>query len=275
MLDFTYIHILKQNLSCMKKVLTVLGAALVVFSCKQKEEQTNLNGVYKMDSQTIHAVSNDSLLQTGDNHNQLKIYGDAHYIWVNMASDSTAGFGIGSYTSKGSDVVETNIFNSAGVDSAIDYSLVVEPNETGYVQKIASMKYNGTDIKIDEAYSRLKEGAASDFDGLWKATNNYFVKGTDTTFQNYPDYKMYNKGTFIWAIRPLMDTANNKYVSYIGSGSFSVDKDKINEITSMCNLSGGVPEQNLTIQNRKEDEFTQVINQADGRVRYTTYKKVN
>lgn len=258
----------------MKKVLMVLGAALMVFSCKQKEEQTSLNGVYKMDSQSIHAVSNDSLLQSGNNNNQLKIYGDAHYIWVNMASDSTGNFGIGSYTSKGSDVVETNIFNSAGVDSSINYNLVIETNATGYVQKIASMKYNGTDIKIDEAYSRMKEAAASDFDGLWKASNNYFVKGTDTTYQNYPDYKMYNKGTFIWAIRPMMDTVNNKYSSYIGSGTFTVDKDQIKEITSLCNLSGGVPEQNLAIQNRKDDEFTQVINQADGRVRYTVYKKV-
>jgi hypothetical protein len=258
----------------MKKVLLALGAALVFTSCTQKEEPSTLNGVYKMDSQSIRAVSNDSLLQTGENHNQLKIYGDAHYIWVNMAADSTANFGIGSYTKKGSDVVETNIYNSSGVDSVIHFNVVIETKETGYVQNISNMNYNGTDIKIEEVYSRMKEGAASDLDGLWKATANYFIKGTDTTYQNYPDYKMYNKGTFIWAIRPLMDTVNNKYISYIGTGSFTQDKDQIKEITSMSNISGGVPDQNLTLQNRKEDEFTQVINQPDGSVRYTVYKKV-
>lgn len=78
----------------------VLGAGLMVFSCKQKEEQLNLNGVYKMDSQSIHLVSNDSLMQSGDNLNQIKIYGDAHYIFANMASDSTANFGVGSYSKK-------------------------------------------------------------------------------------------------------------------------------------------------------------------------------
>lgn len=71
-----------------------------------------------------------------------------------------------------------------------------------------------------------------------------------------------------------MDTVNNKFMSAFGTGTFTVDKDQIKEITSMCNLAGGVPDQNLAIQNKKDDEFTQVINQADGRVRYTVYKKI-
>ena len=251
-----------------------MGAAFALFSCSKKEEQTNLNGVYKMDSQSIYAVSNDSLLQTGDNHNQIKVYTDSHYIWINMAADSTANFGIGSYTQKGTDVVETNIYNSGGIETAETYKLVVEPNEAGYVQKIPSMKNNGIDIKIEEKYTRMKEGAASDFDGLWKASSNYFVKGKDTTQQNYPDYKMYNKGSFTWGVRALIDTVKKEYVRYVGTGTFTIENDKIKELTTLCNIPGGVPESILTITNKKEDEFTQVINQADGRVRYTIYNKV-
>lgn len=258
----------------MKKRLLFFGAAFVMLSCSKKDEQASLNGVYKMDSQSIYAVSNDSLLQTGENHNQLKVYTDSHYIWINMAADSSANFGIGSYTQKGKEVVETNIYNSGGIETADTYNLVIETNETGYVQKIPSMKYNGRDIKIEEQYARMKEGTASDFDGLWKATSNYFVKGTDTTRQNYPDYKMYNKGNFTWGVRALIDTVKKEYVRYVGAGTFTVDKDKIKEITTLCNISGGIAETNLTVQNKTADEFTQVINQADGRVRYTIYSRV-
>lgn len=258
----------------MKKRLLIVGAAILTISCSKKDEQTSLNGVYKMDSQSVYAVSNDSLLQTGENHNQLKVYTDSHYIWVNMGADSSANFGIGSYTIKGKDVVETNIYNSAGNESPDTYNLLIETNEKGYVQKIPSMKNNGIDIKIEEIYSRMKEGASSDFDGLWKAKSNYFVKGADTTQMNYPDYKMYNKGSFTWGVRALTDTAKNVYVRYIGTGTFTVDKDKIKEITTLCNIPGGIAETNLTIQNKSTDEFTQVINQADGRVRYTIYSRV-
>lgn len=258
----------------MKKLLIILSSSLFIFSCSKKEEQANLNGVYKMDEQSIFAVSNDSLLQTADNHQQIKIYSDANYIWINMASDSTANFGIGSYTLKDKEVVETNFYNSAGVETADTYNLAIEQNESGYVQKIPKMKYNGIDIKIEEKYSRLKESAASDFDGLWKATSNYFVKGADTTQQNYPDYKMYNKGHFSWGVRALMDTTKKVYVSYVGTGTFSVENDKIKEITTLSNIAGGISETILTISSKKEDEFTQVINQADGRVRYTIYTKV-
>ena len=258
----------------MKKGLLLACASFLIFSCSKKEEVASLNGVYKMDSQSIYAVSNDSLLQTGENHNQIKVYSDSHYIWINMAADSSANFGIGSYAAKGSDVVETNIFNSGGEEEAINYNLVIEKNESGYVQKIPSMKNNGIDIKIEEKYSRMKEDAASEFDGLWKATSNYFVKGADTTRQNYPDYKMYNKGNFIWGVRALVDTVKKEYVRYVGTGTFTVDKDQIKEITNLTNIRGGVPESNLKIQNKTEDEFLQVINQADGRVRYTIYSKV-
>jgi len=258
----------------MKKGFLIFSAALLAFACSKKEEQVSLNGVYKMDSQSIYAVSNDSLLQTGENHNQIKIYSDSHYIWINMAADSSANFGIGSYTSKGSDVVESNIFNSAGDEATANFNLKIEQSASGYVQKIPSMKNNGIDIKIEEKYTRMKEEAASEYDGLWKATSNYFVKGADTTRQNYPDYKMYNKGNFTWAIRALMDTAKKVYVNYVGAGTFTVDKDKVKEITTLCNIAGGVPETNLTIQNKTADQFTQVINSPDGRVRYTVYSKV-
>jgi sorbitol-specific phosphotransferase system component IIBC len=100
------------------------------------------------------------------------------------------------------------------------------------------------------------------------------VKGADTTQQNYPDYKMYNKGHFSWGVRALMDTTKKVYVSYVGTGTFSVENDKIKEITTLSNIAGGISETILTISSKKEDEFTQVINQADGRVRYTIYTKV-
>lgn len=259
----------------MKKVLLILGVSILAFSCSKKEnEQLNLEGAYKMDSQSIYAVTNDSLLQTGENHHQIKLYSDSNYIWINLAADSTANFGIGSYSLKGKEVVETNIFNSGGIETPETYNLNIEKTDSGYIQKIPKMKNNGVDIKIEEKYSRMKESTSSDFDGLWKATSNYFVKGTDTTRQNYPDYKMYYKGNFTWGIRALTDTVKKVYLRHVGVGTFTIDKDKITEVTTLTSISGGVPESVLTILNKKEDEFTQVIHSSDGRDRYTIYKKV-
>lgn len=257
----------------MKKLFLVIGASLAIFACSKKEETATLNGVYGMDSQSIYDAKTDSLLQTANNNKQLKIYSDGHYLWINVAADSTANFGIGSYVNANGAVDETNIFNSGGTETPDVYHLKVEMTEKGYTQHIPTMKYNGRDIKIEEAYTRVQETAASEFDGLWKATNNYFVKGKDTTVRNYPDYKMMNKGHFAWGIRALMDTTNKKYVSYVGTGTFMVNGDKIKEVTTLGNIAGN-GETNLTIVAKKENEFVQAINQPDGSVRYTVYRKV-
>lgn len=70
-----------------------------------------------------------------------------------------------------------------------------------------------------------------------------------------------------------MDTTNKKYVSYVGTGTFMVNGDKIKEVTTLGNIAGN-GETNLTIVAKKEDEFVQAINQPDGSVRYTVYSKV-
>lgn len=257
----------------MKKIVLTCMASLAIFACTKKEEAVSLNGTYSMDSQSIYDAKTDSLLQTAEKNKQIKIYTDGHYLWVNVGADSTGNFGIGSYVNSNGAVEETNIYNSGGSETADVYHLKVEGTENGYKQHIANMKYNGKDIKIEEAYSRMQESAAGEFDGLWKATSNYYVKGKDTTVRNYPDYKIMNKGHFAWGVRALMDTTNKKYVSYVGSGTFAVNGDKVKELTTLSNIAGN-GETNLTIVAKKEGEFVQAINQPDGSVRYTVYSKV-
>lgn len=273
MIDLYKIHLNKPS---MKTSLIILCSVLLIFSCQPKTEKINsINGVYKMDNQFAYAIDNDSLLSSLENPNQIKIYTDNHFIWINIGKDSVANFGVGSYKLTDNAITETNIYNSGGVDTPDQFNLNVEPTELGYKQVIPSMDYNNTKIKLEEKYTRLKEDSTGSFDGLWKATNNYFVKGTDTTRSNYPDYKIFNKGNFSWAVRALMDTAQNKFVSYVGSGTFSIAGDQLKENTGNTNISTlGSNVIEGTIINSSAQEFTQAIKQADGSIRYTTYTKV-
>lgn len=259
----------------MRKLVLILISTLFLFYCQQKKnEVVSVDGVYKMDSQLIYALANDSLLQTIEAPNQIKIYTDRHYLWIKVSDDSLANFGVGSYKLIENSVVETNMYNSNGVDKPDQYNLNVELTEKGYNQMIPSMKYNGTEIKIDEKYTRMVESAASNFDGLWKATQNYLVTGSDTIHRNYPDFKIYNKGNFSWGVRALIDTANNKYVSYVGTGTFTVEGDLMKETTNIRNVLGSSNLTEAKIIKKADQEFTQAINQANGSVRYTVYSKV-
>lgn len=259
----------------MKKLLLITGSFILLMACQEKKETASINGVYKMDSQEAFTTDTDSLLMKAENPNQIKMFTDTHFLWVKFGADSVGNFGIGSYTFADGKVQETSIFTSDGNENPAKFEVNVELTETGYNQEIPSMDYNGSKIKLTEKYTRAVEGAAGDLDGLYKASNNYFVKGADTIRQNYPDYKMYNKGNFAWAIRPLMDTAKNAYVAYLGAGTFTQEGDLVKETTTLTNLPGdGLGIMELKITNKTENEFIQVINQKDGSVRYTTYTKV-
>lgn len=260
----------------MKKLILLSFASIIFVSCKQKnEENLTINGVYKMDSQSAYSVDTDSLLLTSENPNQIKMYSDSHFIWVNFGSDSVGNFGIGTYVLEPNKISETSIFTSSGNENPDIFTVNFEKTENGYNQNINPMDYNGTPIKLAETYSLISNSTPSEFDGLWKATQNYFVNGSDTIQRNYPDYKMYNNGHFAWAIRALMDTTNNIFGTYVGSGTFSVDGNVIKELTSMSNINSlGSSEEVLNIINKNSDEFIQSINQKDGSTRYTVYSKV-
>ena len=260
----------------MKTPLIIVCCTILLFSCQPKQEKlSSIDGVYKMDNQFAYTIEKDSLVSSLENPNQIKIFTDKHFIWINIGKDSVANFGVGAYQLNENAITETNIYNSGGTDTPNQYNLNIEPTQNGYKQIIPSMAYNDTQIKLEETYSRMTETSSSNLDGLWMATKNYLVKGSDTTNSNYPDYKIFNKGNFSWAVRALMDTAQNKFISYVGSGTFTVEGDQLRENTSNSNIvsaSSSVIEAKLISSTNQE--FTQAINQADGSVRYTTYTKV-
>lgn len=260
----------------MKNNFLYAGLVLAILSaCQSKKEETSpsLAGVYEMESQAIYANASDSLLSNGNQSQQHKLYSDGHYLWINVGQDSVANFGVGSYTQQDSVVTETNVYNSGGEENAIAYTLHVEMKEKGYVQRIPSMKYQGQDIRIEETYRRVAGREGSAFDGLWKAQDNYFVKGKDTTRRNYPDYKLFHGGHFVWGIRALTDTSKQVHTSYVGSGTFTINGDQMEELTQLSNIAGN-GKTLVKIVKKSEDDFLQSIQQPDGSIRFTAYKKV-
>ncbi len=202
----------------------------------------SMPGVYNMVSQM---VTSGSETETYNSH-QLKIYTDHFMMYANVnLQDSSASFGIGTYTENGNKVNEHVLFSAAGSnsdDTARNYTLNIEKTANGYRQVIPNIDGAGK-YTLTEEYQTVNNGeSTSPLDGLWKQTKIYNVlNGMDTLPADgtVTQYKAYFGGHFIWG--HFIASGNEKQTN-IGFGTFEMtgnnDVKEMVEESSYSNIKG-------------------------------------
>jgi len=259
----------------MKKII-LLGfvASALVIGCNQAPKTDSQAGVYKMDKQVAKNDSSETTTLAADGNTQYKIYTPGEYFYIAIGKDSSVGFGVGSYTSKDGKIVETNIYNTGDRDSAESFNLDITKSEKGYTQVLNEIIVAGKKYKLTEDYTTVATTAtATALDGVWKQSKNLNVTGTDTVDATYNEYKVYQTGHFMWAAHNKADTAA-KYSTYVGHGTFTLDKDALTEDLDMSNVNGALRKYNIVVTFNGTDEFTQKTSDTSKVVNFKTYKRV-
>ena len=247
----------------MKKILYALTAmSLLTTACSTPKTEESQVGVYKMEK----AITNDGTKDTVENNpNQVKIYTATHYVFAKLNGDSTVSFGVGSYKKQGNTITETNMYTGAGSDSAANFTLNITKTETGYIQDIASLVMNGVSYKLNETYSKVAAGAASELDGLWKQTARMSVTGKDTTLFdlakfNAVQFKVYQDGHFVWVQRYATDSTKTTYKNGFGYGTYSYSNGQSTEAPSTSSYATIVGmNMKIKITFNGKNEYTQEI----------------
>ncbi|MCF8406387.1 MAG: hypothetical protein K9G06_00800 [Chitinophagaceae bacterium] len=246
----------------MKKILYALTAiVLLTTACSAPKTEETQAGVYKMEK----AITNDGTKDTVENSpNQVKIYTATHYVFAKLNGDSTVSFGVGSYKKEGNTITETNVYSGGGSDSAANFTLNLTKTETGYVQDIAALVMNGLTYKLNETYSKVAAGAASELDGLWKLSARMSIAGTDTTdvLAKYSSvqYKVFQDGHFIWVNRSATDSTKTAFQNSFGYGTFTFADGVSTEVpstSSYASIVGMTIKVKITLTGK--NEYTQEI----------------
>lgn len=259
----------------MKKII-LLGfvASALVIGCNQASKSDSQVGVYKMDKQVAKGDTAETTSLASEGNTQYKIYTAGEYFYIGIGKDSSAGFGVGSYTSNNGKIVETNIYNSGDRDSAESFNLEITKSDNGYSQVLNEITVGGKKYKLTEDYTTVATSAsASALDGVWKQSKNLNVTGTDTADATYNEYKVYQNGHFMWAAHNKADSSA-KYITYVGHGTFTLDKDALTEDLDLCNINGALRKYNIVVTFNGSDEFIQKTSDTSKVVNFKTYKRV-
>ena len=259
----------------MKKII-LLGfvASALVIGCSQDSKTDSQVGVYKMEKQVAKGDSAETTSLASEGNTQYKIYTAGEYFYIGIGKDSSAGFGVGYYTNNAGKIVETNIYNSGDRDSTESFNLEITKSEKGYTQVLNEITVGGKKYKLTEDYITVATTAsATALDGVWKQSKNLNVTGTDTADATYNEYKVYQNGHFMWAAHNKADTAA-KYTTYVGHGTFMLDKDALTEDLDMSNVNGAVRKYNIVVTFNGTDEYTQKTSDTSKVVNFKTYTRV-
>jgi len=265
----------KHKTNKMKKII-LLGfvATMMVVGCKQEAKDAQV-GAYKIEKQVIKGDSSETTYLASDGNVQYKIYTPNEYFYVSVGKDSSVGFGVGTYTSKDGKIVETNIYNSGGLDTAANFNLDIIKTEKGYTQVLNEITMRGQKYKLTEEYTTVSGAATSALDGVWKQSKDLVVTGKDTADKTYNEYKVYQNGHFAWAAHNKADSTSTKYTTYVGHGTFTLNKDALTETLDLSNISGGAGIYNIVVTFNGTDEFTQkTVDSVKNVVDFKTYKKL-
>jgi hypothetical protein len=260
-----------------KTVLFALTLSLGVWltGCNSSSESVSQEGVFTLEKQVFDDGRAQTVNLSTEGNLQYKIFTPNEYFYIAIAKDSSAGFGVGKYTLKGNNVEETNIYNSIGLDTAMVAKLEISSTEKGYRQFIPSLIIRGVDYKLTEEYNKVKAEGSSELDGVWKQTKNLVVSSKDTTDGTYNEYKIYQKGHFMWATRYLPDTTKKEYKNAVGHGSFTLDKGALTEQLEQTNLPGIVGKYQIKVTFNGKDEYTQETADTKNKtVGFKTYQRV-
>ncbi len=249
---------------------------LVAFSCNNIKEPLNMKGVYTMLSQTINDGTKDS---SYSHVKQLKIYTDNYMMYANVNTvDSTAAFGIGSYSIDTGKLAEYVIYSAS--NDSIDndpstFILEIEKTTKGYKQVIADIPMSGKKYKLTEEYDSAGNGVKSPLDGAWKQTENYTIRENDTTNNTMTEYKVYYGGHFIFGIT-AKDSATNKTRAGSGYGTFEMNgNNKVKEMVKNSNYSLILGRTfDIDIELYGSDKYKQTITGSDGAKFVEVYKRL-
>ncbi len=247
-----------QNKSMKKNTLYFFAAVMfLALSCKQANQQILQAGAYQIKSMVVNDGTKDSTYQS----NQLKIYTGTHYIYVHMNTDSSVGFGLGTYHSEGNKVEEINWYNSSGSDTANSFILNITPTDNGYTQHIPAIVSNGIKYTMTETYTKQGNDSTSELDGLWKQTVGLKIIGTDTTkTHNFTHYTAFQNGHFIFVHRYASDSTGTMFKKGFGSGTFTYANGQLEEINTLTNYPSIAGKKiTISITFTGKNEYTQII----------------
>lgn len=246
----------------MKKIM--IAAALLVFAiagCKQTEKSTppvTQAGVYKLEKQMVSGGGKDTVYK----RIQRKIYTDDHFMYAAFAPDSSVGFGVGSYKMDSvNKMTEHNIYSSRLLDSTGDFHLEITRTSQGYTQVIPNMaQVRGVSYKMIEDYTTIAPKDTTALDGLWKMQAAYIVTGKDTVDLKPTQYKMFQKGYFMFVHRYAIDKAGKKFKNGFGYGVFSLRNDTLREVDELSSHAQLLNKKfAIKITFKGNDEYSQVI----------------
>jgi len=203
------------------KYLKICFIALLISCNSSAKKAPQMPGTYLMESQTVNYNNNDT---KNTDLKQLKIYTDRFMMYTQLnPTDSTSGFGVGSYTSDTSGVTENIIFSASGAikDSTHpSYKLNIITTPDGYNQVIPEIVIAGQKSKLTEVYQKVGTAVKSPLDGVWKELESYGIKKNDTTRNNWIQYKAFYEGYFMFG-QSQKDSSSVRQTA-IGFGTFDV-----------------------------------------------------
>jgi hypothetical protein len=260
----------------MKKLLPLL-ASLFLFGCNDNHtadgKKLDMVGVYRMKKQVANDGKKDTLLK----HEQLKIYTDKYMMYASPRStDSFGEYGIATYTISG-DSVKENIFYTSSTGAVKDSALLkVNKSNDGYTQVIDYSDNNGKLI-LTEEYANAGQDVQSPLDGAWKQIRNIFINAKGDTIRDTvaTQFKVYQKGHFIWA-NPSKDPASNNFIAAYGYGTFKVDSTNKIEETNINSTYKELVGRPVTVEYIKKgtDSYQQTIRQPSGDKGIEVYERL-
>ncbi|MDQ6902419.1 MAG: hypothetical protein M3139_05330 [Bacteroidota bacterium] len=252
--------------------------SIVIFtiSCTSNQKPTpKMPGAYFMISQTINDGSKDTKLT---DLKQLKIYTEDMMMYTQVNPiDSVSGFGLGSYTADTGTVVEKVIYSASDttINTPNTYYLNIATSPQGYTQVIPDIMVGTQKSKLTEEYQSVGKAQTTPLDGLWKETDFYIVKGTDTARSQRTQYKAFYAGYFMYG-HTLKDSANKTFTG-VGFGTFEMNgKDQIKETDLNSTYSIAVGQSFMIgLEITDADHYKQtIVSTTDGSKSVEFYERV-
>lgn len=258
------------------KYLKFCFVAMVISCNSTSKKAPDMPGAYLMVSQTV----NDGTRKTKITEvKQLKIYTDNHFMFSQVIpSDSSASFGVGTYTSDTSGVTENTAYASlknSFNDSTKSYKLAITRTPDGYNQVIPDIVINNVHSKLTETYIAVGKKQSTPLDGVWKQTKSYEVKGADTSMYNGRiEYKAFYNGYFMFGITDKDSSGNIN--TGIGFGTYLMQGDNQMQETDLNSSSSVIAGETFTIDLKFNgaDSYQQTITHPDSSQTVEFYERL-
>ena len=259
----------------MKKSIFCVSVIIAIGCNSSTVETPKMPGTYFMSYQILDDGKNETKYT---DLKQLKIYTDDYFMYVQVnPKDSVSAFGVGSYTTDTSTVVEHVIYSASDTNFTTTpktYKLHVTKSPDGYQQVIPEIVSNSITYKLTEMYENSGTATSTPLDGVWKELNSYTLTGDDTVRNDRIQYKAFHNGYFMFGHTFTDDMAKKR--TGIGFGTFKTISDSKIQETDLNSTYAVIAGQTFDIDIKMDgkDKFMQVVNNADGTKGVEFYERV-